>query len=259
MPRHFITPTRLYRNPRLAQSIELTVTLKPERKKDIFLPEATVRWLKSNVPNNWTTISAENAAACIKWRESDLEFPWEYDIPKSQKILDLVIKIPDKRHIALRSSFLREETLTLFIEQELAQMAEQEAKKRVEYSGSWRRIPHIFDIDSITSRILQNRSCKTYQIELLWHKVHPHVNVAERIVEFADVHKIPDYMLKDLSKGVLERKDDRYRGYDSYAAEMRYVIEAYRRGLLAEGTPALVQVASQPRPATFEEATTPTN
>src|ERR1700674_5471536 len=111
--RYYITPTRLTRNPYLWRSIKLMTTLKPDQ--EVHLPGDTVDWLTSGTPNNWTTLSTENAVMCIERAGYNLEYRWDSDVAAAEKILDQLL--PGKRReFALRNPLLREESMTLFIE-----------------------------------------------------------------------------------------------------------------------------------------------
>lgn len=251
---YYITPFRLTKNPFLWRSIGLMTSIKTDQK--IVMPEATYRWLRSGTPPNWATLSEENAMLCLKYG-SYLEYRWSECIPLAQKLLDkmLVDKDPNQRlsKIAMSCTFLKEETLTLFIENQFKEAA---ASVAVEPPPStpWYSSPAHNNVINWSSWIASNPGLKTYQFEMMYKSLPPKVDPLKQFIGKVKLNTVPDYILKDLL--------DRSLGDKANLSEYHHyplLREALVRKLLVRVDPFTEVVLSQPRPLSFDKpvATTP--
>jgi len=240
--RYFITPTRLAKNPFLYRSVGLLATLKPNQ--EIHLPEETQRWLKTGNPPNWTVISPENVALCLKYADYHISFDWKSNIPVAEKVLDLALPITskDKKNRILGNEFLREETLTNFLEKDLKDLADKVAvEKTQEYGYSDARSK----LSDHVSYIAGNSSLKTYQLEIIWRTIPKQIDAARYVLGRVGWKIVPDYILNEMLDQVQVLEDSYNYGSNLYGLFK----EAQRRGMFVRNTLHGVTVPSEPRPA----------
>ncbi len=244
---YYITPFRLTKNPFLWRSIGLMTAIKTDQK--ILMPEPTYRWLRGGSPPNWATLSLENATMCLKYG-SYLEYRWQENIPFAQQILDKILldtaegqRLPK---MAMTSSHLREETLTLFIEKQFTEAAEK-VKAELPATTPWYTSPEFNNVTNWSSWIASNSNLKTYQFEMMYKALPPKVDPLRQFVGKVKLGTIPDYILKDLlDRSLVDKSMSEYHHYP-------LLREALNRKFLVRVDPFTEAVPSQARPMPFEK------
>ena len=239
---HYITPTRLVKNPHFHKSIKMLQTVSPEFK--IVLPQATVEWLH----HHWSEITPENVALCEEHSDYRLRMDWDNHPDVATKVHEFILTSHGKNMTEyMESKHLRELFLTKFIEEELTpHITSLTAKIIKDKQRTWRG-EEIKALDW-TPHILSNKSLKTYQLELVWKAI----NQTDTMSFYSEMFRlrppleiVPDYIFKTIFNVVIEEPGTD-SSYDSRNPSI--FREAMKRGMLVKTTPAIATIPSQPKP-----------
>jgi len=234
---YFITVRRLQKNPFLWKSIRMLTQV--NKDYTIHMPAATSSWLYSA----WPTLTPGNGALCLEYLDRS-NFNFRANPVAASAVIKEYLNIGYKRKMAevLRSEFISEEVLTIFIETTLTELIEKEKTlKELPYDYSRQRS------SDLSGYVLVNKNIKMYQIEAVWNLYDK--RRSDVIAQFSNValDRLPDYIFLKLLRRATKEVDP----YGDYKLPRIYK-EAFKRNMLVEVAVPTV-VASQPRPLTFEK------
>jgi hypothetical protein len=187
----------------------------------------------------------------MEYADGHLEYRWQDDPALSTKIMDVLMTKPKKRDIALKNTYLKEESLVNFIDVTFKEAIEKDALEE-KRNPSLRRYS-IPQVHHWTTAIFRRADIKTYQIEdiyRLYKGSYPKLDAIHYLLaDDAPHHLIPDYIFeKLLPHFYVENSDRRYGSGTVDAAVLR---EAMRRQMITPFAPVKVTVPPQQRPTTF--------